>query len=99
MQLHNMSIEHIYPETPKANVWKELDEKHITNIGNLVLLDAGLNSKIGNIDYQKKKQIILKESKIISTKEILKSNSDWSEAEITKRRNELVDFTFENFWK
>ena len=99
MQLHNMSIEHIYPESPKANVWKPLDEKYITNIGNLVLLDAGLNSKIGNIDYQKKKEIVIKESKIISTKEILNKNNDWSEVEINQRRNELVDFTFENIWK
>jgi uncharacterized protein with ParB-like and HNH nuclease domain len=99
MQLHNMSIEHIYPESPKANVWKPLDEKYITNIGNLVLLDAGLNSKIGNIDYQKKKEIILKESKIISTKEVLNNNNDWSEVEIAQRRNELVNLTFETLWK
>lgn len=99
IQLHNMSIEHIYPENPKANVWKSLDEKHITNIGNLVLLDAGLNSKIGNIDYQKKKELITKESNIISTKEILSNNNDWSETEIIQRRNKLVEFTFEDIWK
>lgn len=98
MQLHNMSIEHIYPEIPKANVWKSLDEKHIINIGNLVLLDAGLNSKIGNVDFQKKKETILKESKIISTKEVINNANDWTEAEITQRRNDLVDFTFENIW-
>jgi uncharacterized protein with ParB-like and HNH nuclease domain len=99
MKLHNMSIEHIYPEIPKANVWKPLDENYIINIGNLVLLDAGLNSKIGNIDYQNKKVLILKESNIISTKEVLSSNNDWSEIEITKRRNELVDYCIENIWK
>lgn len=99
MKLHNMSIEHIYPENPKANIWKPLDEKYIINIGNLVLLDAGLNSKIGNIDYQKKKEIILNESNIISTKVVLNNNNDWSEVEITKRRNELVDYCFENIWR
>jgi len=99
MQLHNMSIEHIYPETPKANVWKPLDEKHIINIGNLVLLDAGLNSKIGNIDFQKKKEIILKESQIISTKEAINTTIAWSEMEIIQRRNDLVDYTFETIWK
>jgi uncharacterized protein with ParB-like and HNH nuclease domain len=99
MKLHNMSIEHLYPEIPKANVWKPLDEKFIINIGNLVLLDAGLNSKIGNIDYQKKKELILKESNIISTKEVLNNNEDWSETEISKRRNDLVDYCFEIIWK
>jgi uncharacterized protein with ParB-like and HNH nuclease domain len=99
IQLHNMSIEHIYPETPRANIWKQIDEKYIVSIGNLILLDAGLNSKIGNIDYQKKKNLILKESTIISTKEILSNNANWTEAEITNRRNDLVDYTFENMWK
>jgi hypothetical protein len=60
---------------------------------------TGLNSKIGNIDYLKKKVIILKESNIISTKEVLNNNNDWSEIEITNRRNELVDYSFDNIWK
>ncbi|MCX7928974.1 MAG: DUF262 domain-containing protein [Patescibacteria group bacterium] len=99
MKLHNMSIEHIYPESPKANVWKPLDEKYIINIGNLVLLDAGLNSKIGNADYKKKKKIILKKSNIISTKEVLENNGDWSEIQIKKRRDELVNLCFKDIWE
>ena len=99
IKLHNMSIEHIYPETPKANVWKSLEEKHISNIGNLVLLDAGLNSKIGNVGYQQKKRLVIDESHIISTKEVFANSNDWTEAEIIKRRNDLVDYMFENVWK
>lgn len=99
MQLHNMSIEHIYPENPKANVWKPIDEKQIVGIGNLVLLDAELNSKIGNADYQKKKEVVLRESNIISTKEVFDRNNDWSQDNINQRRNELVDYTFEDIWK
>lgn len=99
MKLHNMSIEHIYPETPKANVWKPLEENHISNIGNLVLLDAGLNSKIGNVDYQQKKRLVINESHIISTKEVFIDNNDWTEVEIIKRRNGLVNYMLENVWK
>lgn len=98
IQLFSMSIEHIYPESPKANVWMPLDEKHKINIGNLVLLDAGLNSKIGNIDFQKKKEIIINESQIISTKEVFINYNNWSETEILQRRNELLDYTFQNIW-
>ena len=98
-QFFNMSIEHIYPENPKANVWKPIDEKFISNIGNLALIDSSLNSKIGNIDFQKKKQVIINESQVISTKEIFEQNNNWSEIEIDKRRDELLDYTFDDIWK
>ncbi len=97
-QLHNMSIEHIYPENPKLGVWSLIDDKYITSIGNLVLIDAGLNSKIGNINYQEKKEIIKKESTIISTKEVLENNDNWTEQEIIKRRDDLIDYTFSDMW-
>jgi uncharacterized protein with ParB-like and HNH nuclease domain len=99
IQLHNMSIEHIYPESPKSDEWDKIEEKYIYNIGNLVLLDAELNSKIGNINYQKKKNEILKKSKILSTKDILNNNQKWTENEIIKRRNDLVDYTYDNIWE
>lgn len=98
-QFFNMSIEHIYPENPKANVWKPMDNNLISNIGNLVLIDSFLNSKIGNIDYKNKKAKILQESQIISTKDVFEQNDNWSDIEIIKRRNELLDYTFDNIWK
>jgi hypothetical protein len=94
-----MSIEHIYPENPQKDVWKPIEEEYIKNIGNLVLLDAGLNSKIGNVDFQTKKKIIIEESQIISTKEVFNKYNDWSEKEINQRRNELVDYLFNNIWE
>lgn len=99
VQLYDMSIEHIYPENPDTNIWSPIDTKHIGNIGNLVLLDAGLNSRIGNTCYQNKKSIILEESKLISTKDVFNGNDKWSEKEIQQRRNELIDYTFVDIWK
>jgi|GEM_PF-839172 len=99
IQLHNMSIEHIYPENPKGDSWLSIDESHIINIGNLVLLDADLNSKVGNIDYQRKKQIILRESKVISTTKVLNDYNTWSKDEIINRRSYLVEYTFDELWK
>lgn len=96
--LLNMSIEHIYPENPKANVWKPIKEHLISNAGNLALADATLNSKIGNVDYHKKKEIILAESQILSTKSIFETNNNWHEEEIIKRRDELVENFFEKIW-
>ena len=98
VELHNISIEHIYPEK-SAGKWETIEGKYISNIGNLVLLDAGLNSKIGNITYPEKKSIIIEESTIISTKEIFEKYINWSSKEIEERRNFLVEYTYNDLWK
>lgn len=98
VELHNISIEHIYPEK-SAGKWEAIEGKYISNIGNLVLLDAGLNSKIGNITYPEKKSIIIEESTIISTKEIFEKYINWSSKEIEERRNFLVEYTYNDLWK
>ena len=97
IELHSISIEHIYPEK-SAGKWETIDDKYISNIGNLVLLDAGLNSKIGNMTYPEKKEIIIKESKIISTQEIFEKYINWSSKEIEERRNFLVEYIYNDLW-
>lgn len=97
VELHNISIEHIYPEK-SAGKWEIIEDKYISNIGNLVLLDAGLNSKIGNMTYPEKKDIIIKESKIISTQEIFEKYINWSSKEIEERRNFLVEYIYNDLW-
>ena len=97
VELHNISIEHIYPEK-SVGKWGTIEDKYISNIGNLVLLDAGLNSKIGNMTYPEKKNIIIKESTIISTKEIFEKYINWSSREIEERRNFLVEYTYNDLW-
>ena len=97
VELHNISIEHIYPEK-SAGKWETIEDKYISNIGNLVLLDAGLNSKVGNMTYPEKKNIIIKESTIISTKEIFEKYINWSSREIEERRNFLVEYTYNDLW-
>lgn len=98
VHLINMSLEHIYPEKPKANVWRPIPSEMIKNIGNLVLIDAGLNSSIGNIDYINKRQKILLTSQILSTKEVFENNNQWTEKEILSRRNSLIDALYNDIW-
>ena len=99
-ELINVSIEHLYPENPKNGVIN-LNEELVSNIGNLVLLDKGLNSdsKVGNNSYAKKKPIILRKSHIITTKKVLNSNESWGKLEIIKRRDELVDLLYFDVWQ
>jgi uncharacterized protein with ParB-like and HNH nuclease domain len=93
IELHDISIEHIYPE--KFNeYWDMIEEKYIKNIGNLVLLDKNINSKIGNKSFDDKKTIILAESTLITTKEVFKNNSFWNKEKILERREELIELLY-----
>lgn len=96
--LINTSIEHVYPERPDGKWFKLKDSSNIMYIGNLVLLDKGLNSKMGNANYTNKKQTIDNHSKIITTKEAF-DNDDWSEDYIEKRTISIRDRFYAEIWK
>ena len=48
--------------------------------------------------YPEKKDIIIKESKIISTQEIFEKYINWSSKEIEERRNFLVEYIYNDLW-
>ncbi len=98
VDLNNISLEHIYPENPNSD-WESLSDKDLfKNIGNLVILDSNINSKVGSKDYTAKKTIILKESTLISTKEVFDENSLWTGSEIKKRRDLIVALMYKDIW-
>ena len=90
------SIEHVYPETPSTITLA--DPKLIKNIGNLVLLENDINSKIGNKKYTQKKIYVLKNSKIITAKQLFETYSNWTDTEIKHRRDELIKEMYETMW-
>ncbi|MDR0467553.1 MAG: DUF262 domain-containing HNH endonuclease family protein [Campylobacteraceae bacterium] len=92
------SLEHVYPEKHKG--WLPLKKSDlIKNVGNLVLLDQGLNSIVGNKIYALKKQQIVTKSHIESTKKVFLNHEQWSDEEILERRNNLIDELYINIWK
>ncbi|MDD3286608.1 MAG: DUF262 domain-containing protein [Bacteroidia bacterium] len=95
--LINTSIEHIYPE--KHDLWEDLGNSSlIKNIGNLVLLDSGLNSEIGNKVFSKKKVIIENRSQLITTKEVFEKHKQWSDDEILNRNLLLHKYLYSEIW-
>jgi len=94
IELLDMSLEHIYPEK-FDQYWTNIDIKHIQDIGNLVLLDKGINSKIGNKNYNEKKRIILEESTLITTKEVFEKYNKWNKDNIEDRKNLLIEKLYE----
>jgi len=94
IELLDMSLEHIYPEK-FDKYWKNIDIKYIQNIGNLVLLDKGINSEIGNKNYENKKKIILEKSTLLTTKVVFEKNDIWNKENIEKRKNLLIERLYE----
>lgn len=94
VELMNISLEHIYPEK-FDKYWSKIELKYIQSIGNLVLLDKGINSGIGDKSYVDKKSVILSKSTLITTKEVFENNEQWTIEEIKNRKSELVGILYE----
>jgi len=67
-----INLEHIMPQTLNE-YWNHIDaedtETHLNRIGNLILMQADRNSKIGNLGFQEKSKIY-KESSFLLTNQI-----------------------------
>ena len=111
-KLGNTSIEHVLPQTPEKEYWKEVckdyspDEiKIITNsLGNLLLLSSGSeNSSLQNFSFPVKKDIDVGAKKFAycngsrSAREIAK-NDNWTINEINERNNKLIVFMFSRWF-
>ena len=94
IELLDMSLEHIYPEK-FDEYWTNIDIKYIQNIGNLVLLDKGINSAIGNKSYEEKKEIILEKSTLLTTKEVFEKYEKWDRETIEERKHILIEKLYE----
>lgn len=90
-----MTIEHIYPENPKSG--KSLPASITGQLGNLILIDQGLNDELANKSFEEKKKILI--IKGINLGETLKNSEQWNEETIRQRTAELSNIAFERVWK
>jgi len=94
IELLDVSLEHIYPEKFDQH-WANINIKYIQDIGNLILLDKGINSDIGNKPYIDKKKIILERSTLLITKETFEKHDEWNKESIEERKNLLIEKLYE----
>ena len=87
----NVSIEHIYPQNA-SDEW-ELDEskmqRFLFRLGNICLLEKGLNRDIQNVGFSDKVTIYKKSSYYYAQK-IASDFSEWNEGAIIKLQNEMA---------
>lgn len=95
--LENLNIEHFYPQTPTKE-WREmvgdeatnLEQNYLDTLGNLTLLNVGLNSKAGNKSFEDKVKMYEDKGSLHLNRYF--SNCDkWDIAEIKKRSKWLFE--------
>lgn len=102
-----LPIEHIMPQTRDANDWPlpaDADdnteirrEAAIHTLGNLTLVEHGLNSKLGNKPWAKKRTILQEEDNLYMNKELLSHApiDYWDEDQILLRGERLADYVLQ----
>ncbi len=101
---NGLPIEHLMPQHRNVEDWplpinsgedaELLREDIIHHLGNLTLVEHGLNSKLGNRPWAKKQRIILDEDNLYINKELLNHapESHWDEDQIHLRGKRLADY-------
>jgi len=95
-----ISIEHVLPQRPSPeSEWmqcfptKELHQKYVHRLGNLVLLSRGKNLHAENYDFVRKKDIYFRTKEGISpfvlTSQVL-NHTEWTPAVIEQRQQKLI---------
>lgn len=99
-EYETVSIEHVLPQGPspdsnwvKAFPTKEIREKYVHRLGNLVLLSRSTNKKAENYDFEEKKQKYFTTragiSPFVLTTQVLR-HREWTPAIIEQRQNQLM---------
>jgi hypothetical protein len=93
----SINLEHILPENPSVDWGVEEDMAHANHrrLGNLVLLQATANSKIGNLPFKDKKSV-LKSSSFYLTK-MIADNKIWTAKEINSRQKRLAELAVDTW--
>lgn len=99
VDLSNNSIEHIFPTNASESQWpqKEEMEPFIWHIGNLTVLETGLNREADNKDYATKK-VVYSRSELKINKSLPDNYSDWNTNSIIDRAKALLP-TIRDIWK
>jgi hypothetical protein len=92
-----VNLEHVLPQNPSDD-WNVSDDVAIGNyrrLGNLALLQAGMNLEIGNVGFAEKKKHYRRSAFVLTT--MIAKEKDWGPAQIAKRQQVLADLAVETW--
>ena len=86
------TLEHVLPQNPAAgwDVFRDSDlENWVYRLGNMAMLESGLNHELGNTDFLGKARL-LQNSTLSLTRSIAEENSEWTAERIAARQRKLA---------
>ena len=87
------TIEHILPQKTKEEVWSAFEdddkERFVYKLGNLTLLEKKKNEKVGNVSYEKKKEIY-ETSSFQLTQNLPEHYEEWGATQVNSRQSQLT---------
>lgn len=97
INFNSVNIEHFLPQKPENwNLTAAEIKDYVHNIGNLVLVDQGLNGKMGNKSLSEKLSI-MNNSVLNMNSELIQmvnNNNAWNKNTIEERNKVIADFLF-----
>lgn len=89
LDLEKCNIEHLHPQS-SADSWAG-------NIGNLFLLSADLNSKLGHSPFAAKKAVLAEQSGNYDLQDVLSADT-WDERHVHERAQRLAKYAYDSVW-
>ena len=94
------TLDHVMPQNPEGKVLTdEFKDRHLNNLGNLLLMNLGKNASANN-SVPTDKVKTLADSTFISHKsvaEVIRTNGQWGEGEIEARKREIIEFALKRW--
>jgi len=85
----SFNVEHVLPQSPKAG-WEAFSNDEVESLtyrlGNMTLLQAGVNKDIGNAGYAAKR-VLYEQSTLGITAKLAAENADWTPERIAAHQN------------
>jgi hypothetical protein len=95
----DLNLEHVIPLNCFKEKWPQLSKEEAEalypRLGNMALLDAVRNSKIGNVGFGEKKQAFERSS--LSLTRMIADNAEWGSSEIQARQKVLAKLAVETW--
>ena len=92
----DLTIEHVAPQSRRYR--NNVDDDHMANIGNLILVDEALQKDLGTKGFVKKREL-LSQHRLAWTDPVLNGANQWTEDKIEERAKYLANVAYDIVWE
>ncbi len=94
------SIEHVLPQSPQAG-WEAFSDRDMEDfvyrLGNMTMLETGLNRNLGNQPYSAKRAVY-RQSTLSITQSLAEENAEWTPERLLARQSQMANIA-KTIWR